>query len=110
VLRCARETGVVQDMAKRYFVYILANRRRGVLYVGLTSQLINRLTAHKGRLVPGFTAKYGAIMLVYFEEHASAIEARAREAALKRWRREWKFALIEKINPEWRDLTSELAL
>jgi putative endonuclease len=97
-------------MPKRYFVYILANRRRGVLYVGLTSQLINRLTAHKRKLVPGFTAKYGVIVLVYFEEYASIIEARAREAALKRWRRDWKFALIEKLNPEWRDLSSELAL
>ena len=97
-------------MLSRYFVYILANRRRGVLYVGLTSQLINRLTAHKGKLVPGFTARYGVTMLVYLEEHASVVEARAREAALKRWRREWKFALIEKINPEWRDLTSELAI
>jgi putative endonuclease len=98
------------DMPKRYFVYILANRRRGVLYVGLTSQLINRLTAHRGKLAPGFTAKYGVTMLVYFEEHASVVEARAREAAVKRWRRDWKFALIEKINPEWRDLTSDLGL
>jgi putative endonuclease len=97
-------------MPKRYFVYILANRRRGVLYVGLTSQFINRLTAHKEKLVPGFTAKYGVIMLVYFEEYASVVEAHAREAALKRWRREWKFKLIEELNPEWRDLTSELAL
>ncbi len=97
-------------MLKRYFVYILANRRRGVLYVGLTSQLNNRLMAHKNKLVPGFTAKYGVVILVYFEEYASIVEARAREAALKRWRREWKFALIEKINPEWQDLTSELAL
>jgi putative endonuclease len=97
-------------MSKRYFVYILANRCRGVLYVGVTSQLINRLTAHKGKLVPGFTARYGLIMLVYVEEYTSIVEARAREARLKRWRREWKFALIEETNPEWRDLTSELAL
>jgi putative endonuclease len=97
-------------MPKRYFVYILANRRRGVLYVGLTSQPINRLTAHKNKLVPGFTARYGVTMLVYIEEYASVIEARAREAALKRWRREWKFALIEEPNPEWRDLAGELTL
>jgi putative endonuclease len=97
-------------MPRRYFVYILADRRRGVLYVGLTSQLINRLMTHKNKLVPGFTAKYGVVMLVYFEEYASIVEARAREAAVKRWRREWKFALIEKINPEWRDLTSELTV
>jgi putative endonuclease len=97
-------------MSKRYFVYILANRRRGVLYVGLTSQPTNRLTAHKNKLVPGFTAKYGVTLLVYVEEYASVVEARAREAALKRWRREWKFKLIEELNPDWRDLTSELAL
>jgi putative endonuclease len=100
----------MRSMLRRYFVYILANRRRGVLYVGLTSELINRLTAHKNKLVPGFTARYGVVMLVYFEEYASVVEARAREAALKRWRREWKFALIEGLNPEWRDLASELAL
>ena len=97
-------------MKKRFFVYILANCRRGVLYVGVTSQLINRLIAHKGKLVPSFTSKYGIVMLVYYEEHRSIIEARAREAAVKRWRREWKFALIESVNPEWRDLTDQIAL
>jgi putative endonuclease len=97
-------------VSKRYFVYIPANQRRGVLYVGVTSQLISRLTARRGKLVPGFTARYGVIMLVYFEEHTSIVEARAREARLKRWRKEWKFALIEETNPDWQDLTSELAL
>jgi putative endonuclease len=95
---------------KRSFVYILANRRRGVLYVGVTSQLVARMVAHKGKLVPGFTSKYGVIMLVYYEEHASIIEARAREAAVKRWRREWKFSLIESLNPEWQDLTDQIVL
>jgi len=94
----------------RFFVYILANRKRGVLYVGVTSQLANRLAAHKGKLVPGFTSKYGVVMLVYVEKHASIVEARAREGAVKRWRREWKFALIESQNPEWRDLTDQIAL
>jgi len=98
------------DMSRRYYVYILANRRRGVLYIGMTNDLVRRLTAHKGRLVPGFTAKYGVVMLVYYEEYTSVVEARAREASLKRWRRAWKFALIEKLNPDWRDLTDELAL
>ncbi|HZO48230.1 MAG TPA: GIY-YIG nuclease family protein [Xanthobacteraceae bacterium] len=97
-------------MSKRYFVYILANRRRRVLYIGLTSQPANRLTAHKNKLVPGFTAKYGVTMLVYLEEYVSVVEARAREAALKRCRREWKFALIEELNPDWRDLSDDLAL
>ena len=97
-------------MRTRFFVYILANRKRGVLYVGVTSQLANRLAAHKGKLVPGFTSKYGVVMLVYVEEHASIVDARAREGAVKRWRREWKFALIESQNPEWRDLTDQIAL
>ena len=96
-------------MQKRFFVYILANRPRGVLYVGVTSQLPNRLTAHKGKLVPGFTSKYGVVMLVYYEEHTSIVEARAREATLKRWRRQWKFSLVESLNPEWRDLTKQIA-
>jgi putative endonuclease len=91
-------------------VYILANRPRGVLYVGVTSQLVTRLTAHKGRFAPGFTSKYGIVMLVYYEEHASIIEARAREATVKRWRREWKFSLIESINPDWRNLTDQIVL
>ena len=97
-------------MSRRYFVYILANRRRGVLYVGVTSELARRLAIHKQKLAPGFTNKYGVVLLVYYEEHSSILEARAREATVKRWRRAWKFALIEKLNPEWCDLTSELAL
>jgi putative endonuclease len=60
--------------------------------------------------VPGFTKKYGVVLLVYYEEYSSILEARAREAVLKRWRRAWKFALIEKLNPDWRDLAEELAL
>ncbi len=97
-------------MSRRFFVYILANRRRGVLYVGLTNDLIRRLTGHKAKLVPGFTRTYGVVMLVYYEEYGSVLEARAREASLKRWRRAWKFELIEKFNPDWRDLADDLAL
>ena len=97
-------------METHFFVYILANRRRGVLYVGVTSDLIRRLTQHKAKSVPGFKRTYGVVILVYYEEYSSIVEARAREATLKRWRRAWKFDLIEKSNPEWRDLTHELAL
>jgi len=97
-------------MKGHFFVYILANRRRGVLYVGVTSDLIQRLTQHKAKSVPGFTKTYGVIMLVYYEEYSSIVEARAREATLKRWQRAWKFDLIEKSNPGWRDLTDEFAL
>jgi putative endonuclease len=97
-------------MNKRFFVYILSNRRRGVLYVGVTNDLIRRLSEHKAKLVPGFTKTYGVVMLVYYEEYSSILEARAREAMLKRWRRAWKIELIDKFNPDWRDLADELAL
>ena len=96
-------------MTKRFYVYILSNTRRGVLYVGVTNDLSRRMFEHKSRLVPGFTRKYGVILLVYFEEYSSILEARAREASLKRWRRAWKIQLIESLNPDWRDLTPDLA-
>jgi putative endonuclease len=96
-------------MDRGYFVYILANRRRGVLYVGMTNDLARRLSEHKGKVVPGFTKKYGVTLLVYYEEYESLDEAREREHVLKRWRRDWKFTLIEKLNPDWRDLADELS-
>ncbi|HEY4408103.1 MAG TPA: GIY-YIG nuclease family protein [Xanthobacteraceae bacterium] len=95
-------------MEKLFFVYILANCARGVLYVGVTGNLVGRITTHKAKLAPGFTKAYGVTLLVYYEEYASVIEARARERTLKRWRREWKMALVEKANPEWRDLADEI--
>ena len=95
-------------MAYRFFVYILANRRNGALYVGVTNNLGRRMTEHKERPVPGFTERYGIDKLVYVEEYGSILEARARERILKRWRRAWKVALIEKLNPEWRDLSDQI--
>ena len=95
-------------MDQTFFVYILANRPRGVLYVGVTNDLARRLSEHRAKLVPGFTATYGVILLVHTEEYASILDARARENVLKRWRRSWKFELIEKDNPEWRDLSDEI--
>jgi putative endonuclease len=91
-----------------YFVYILASRYKGTLYVGVTRDLSRRVEAHKGGYVPGFTKTYKVHMLVYYEEYDSILEARARERALKRWRRAWKIKLIETVNPTWRDLTPEL--
>jgi len=95
-------------MDKLFFVYILANCPRGVLYVGVTGDIVGRITTHKSKLAPGFTKTYGVTLLVYYEEYASIIEARARERAIKRWRREWKMALVEKANPDWRDLADEI--
>jgi putative endonuclease len=95
-------------MPAAYFVYILASRKNGTLYVGVTNDLARRISEHKSKLVPGFTRKYSVDQLVYFEQYASILEARAREHALKRWRRAWKIALIEKLNPDWRDLSGSL--
>ena len=78
-----------------------------MLYVGVTNDLARRIEQHRVKVVPGFTAKYGLMKLVYFEEFASILEARAREYSLKRWRRVWKLALVDKVNPEWRDLIEE---
>lgn len=97
-------------MRHRYFVYILASRYRGTLYVGVTNELSRRVAEHKSGVALGFTKRYGLKTLVYFEEYSSIVEARAREHALKRWRREWKFALIEQHNPNWRDLLEELVM
>jgi putative endonuclease len=94
---------------KKFYVYILANRRYGVLYVGVTSSLANRVIQHQQKLSPGFTKSYGVTRLVYVEGFSSILEARARERALKRWRREWKLKLVDQLNPEWRDLAQEIA-
>ena len=91
-----------------FFVYILAGKRNGTLYVGVTNNLARRLSEHKAKLVPGFARKYDVDQLVYFEAFDSILEARARERSLKRLRRGWKIALIEKLNPDWRDLAGEL--
>jgi putative endonuclease len=93
---------------KRFAVYILTNRPRGVFYTGLTSALAERIRQHKEGLIPGFTLQYHLKHLVHFEYLNSADEAIARERRLKRWRREWKIALIEKTNPTWRDLWPDI--
>jgi len=89
------------------WVYILSNRRYGVLYVGMTTDLSARIAVHRQKLVPGFTNTHGVTQLVYFEAHSSVREAREREHVLKRWRRAWKLKLIDDFNPEWRDLSDE---
>jgi putative endonuclease len=92
-----------------FFVYILASKRNGTLYVGVTNDLARRLSEHKAKLVAGFTRKHEVDQLVYFETFNSILEARAGEHSLKRWRRAWKIALIENGNPDSRDLTGELS-
>jgi putative endonuclease len=94
---------------RRLSVYILASRRNGTLYIGVTSDLVTRIWQHKTKSVPGFTARYGCDRLVYFEMHDNAEAAVAREKQMKEWRRDWKIALIEATNPEWADLFASIA-
>ncbi len=89
---------------KSYFVYILASHKNGTLYVGVTNDIIRRMYEHKTNAIRGFTAKYDVKMLVYYEETPSIEAAITREKQLKNWKRDWKIALIEKLNPEWNDL------
>lgn len=93
----------------RMSVYIMSNRPRGVLYLGVTGDLIRRVWQHRTHSVPGFTDRYNLERLVWFEMHAEPAQAIRREKALKRWNRDWKVALIEEVNPVWRDLWSEIA-
>ncbi len=95
-------------MEKDFYVYIMASKKNGTLYVGVTSNLVKRVYQHKHNLVEGFTQKYGAHTLVYYEQHLSAESAIKREKRLKEWQRKWKIALIEKNNPEWNDLYTEI--
>ncbi|MEI2384430.1 GIY-YIG nuclease family protein [Breoghania sp. JC706] len=91
-------------------VYILASKRNGTLYVGVTHDLSRRLYEHANKLTDGFTARYGVSRLVWAEDHALMADAVAREKQIKRWRRAWKIALIEEINPDWRDMAADILL
>ena len=97
-------------VAKQFFVYIMASRRNGTLYIGVTSNLVQRVWNHKQGLVEGFTSKYCVKMLVYFEPHESTESAITREKQLKKWERAWKIRFIEQTNPEWRDLYSTISI
>ena len=91
-----------------YFVYMLASQKNGTLYVGVTNDLIRRVYEHKSKTVPGFTSRYGVDRLVWFDQTDSVESAISTEKRLKRWNRAWKMALIEKANPDWRDLYPEI--
>ena len=90
------------------YVYILASRRNGTLYVGVTSDLVKRIWEHKNNVVEGFTRRYGVHRLVWYEIHETISAAIAREKAIKEWRRRWKLELIEEMNPDWRDLYMDI--
>lgn len=91
-------------MNKNYYIYILSNKRNGTLYIGVTNDLVRRVYEHRNDLIDGFTKKYGLHNLVYFEHSTDANAAICREKQLKKWNRKWKIRLIEKENPEWKDL------
>jgi len=93
---------------KQPAIYILSNKRNGVLYIGVTSDLLKRTYQHKYHVVNGFSKKYNLNKLIYFEMHESMNDAIAREKQLKKWNRAWKIKLIETINPEWLDLSKDL--
>lgn len=87
-----------------YYVYILASQRNGTLYTGITNDLRRRVWEHRHDLVKGFTSEYGVHLLVYFEQAEDVEEAILREKRIKVWKRKWKLELIEKENPDWKDL------
>jgi len=97
-------------MTKTYYVYILASKRNGTLYIGVTNDLERRLYEHRNNLIEGFTNKYNVHHLVYYEDVNDIQSALQREKQLKRWTRKWKIELIEKVNPEWRDLAEDFVL
>ena len=95
-------------MQHRYWVYLMASRRNGTLYVGMTNDLPRRVYEHKEKLFSGFTARYDVNLLVWYEEHRYVGNAIQREKNIKHWPRAWKLKLIEDLNPEWNDLDLHL--
>lgn len=94
----------MQALEPCYWVYILASRRNGTLYVGMTNDLPRRVEEHREGIASRFTKRYAVTRLVYFEGHDRIEEARAREYRVKKWKRPWKLDLIEALNPDWDDL------
>ena len=95
-------------MARQPAVYILASKRNGTLYIGVTSNLQKRGWEHKNDFVEGFTKKYGVHRLVYYELHSDMVSAITREKQMKKWKRAWKLELIERQNPDWNDLWKDI--
>jgi len=99
----------VPPLDKQFYVYLLANKRNGTLYLGMTNDLIRRVYEHKNKITKGFASKYDVSKLVWFETHSNAAVAITREKQIKEWKRQWKINLIEAENPDWHDLYDNLA-
>lgn len=95
-------------MKKKAYLYMLTNKKNGILYTGATVDLLSRVYAHRNRLIKGFTYKYNLTKLVYFETYDDIETAFTRERRVKGWKRDWKIGLIEKQNPKWLDLFDSL--
>ena len=95
-------------MDKKYFVYILASKRNGTLYIGMTNNIIRRSYEHRNKSIKGFTEKYDVHRLVYFETLNDPYQAIVREKQMKKWKRAWKIEIIEKENPTWKDLWDDI--
>ncbi len=106
----SRESGNPENgyLMKSYYVYILASQKNGTLYIGVTNDLVRRVFKHKKNLVAGSTHKYNVHFLVYYEQCNDIESAIIREKQLKKWNRNWKLELIEKENPQWKDLYEDL--
>jgi putative endonuclease len=94
---------------RNFYVYILCSKTNGTLYTGITSDVVKRVYEHKNNLVDGFTKKYGVHNLVWYEIHESPESAITREKQMKKWKRAWKFKLIEQFNPDWADLYESIS-
>jgi len=93
-----------------FYVYILASRRNGTLYIGMTDNLIQRVWMHRNGVLPGFTKRYGVKTLVWYEQHETREQALIRERQMKKWNRTWKLETIERTNPAWSDLYENLSV
>jgi putative endonuclease len=92
-----------------FYVYMLASKRNGTVYLGMTDDLVKRVWQHRNSVVRGFTQRHGVKTLVWYEQHESRESAFVRERQMKKWNRAWKLEVIEKMNPGWRDLWNEVA-
>ena len=93
-----------------YYVYIIASRRDGAIYIGVTNNLVRRAYEHRIKAIPGFTSKYNITQLVWFEVYDDPVSAITREKELKKWKRTWKIQLIQAENPEWKDLYESICI